>query len=323
MNQNHILIVDNHAKRTQHLRNAITGVALTRPAHQPDGESAVIWTGANECDLCIICYELPGIDGIETLVRMRNRLPNLTAIIYSESTKQDVAIAAFRAGVIDFIPARGDFARIIAEQAQSVFGEVEPSRTASARDLEDPTLSHIPRERLEPTYQNRLRAIGRQLDVYGYHSATITEVDGGFLVRAQKQRARRPQALEFPDRDFPRLVASAIHDDLKADQKPIQQGDLTPTGYEDMLRALGDKLDDMSAESITVTELEEMLVVAGRGNDEKSSLPGIVPFNLFLKQEEIELMLDDAFNRRGKTQPKVSRPTPNRGGLRNLLRRLN
>lgn len=323
MNHKRILLVDGDIQRAQVLSDAISGAILTQPIHREDGESAVIWTGANECDLCLIGYELPGMNGLETLVRIRNRQPNVPIILFADSTDQDIAIAAFRAGVVDFVPARGDFARVIAEQAQTIFGETDHSRAASTRDLEDPTLSHLPPERLRPTYQNRLRSIGRQLDVYGYHTITITEVDGGFLVRAQKERTRRPEALEFPDRDFPRLVASAIHEDLAKDEKPIQQGDLTPTGYEDMLRALGSKLDAISAESIVITELKDVLVVGGRGNDEKSAIPGIVPFSIFLQQEDVEFLLNEAFNRRGKTQPTNSKPVPERGGLRNILRRLN
>jgi DNA-binding NarL/FixJ family response regulator len=323
MKQQRRLLVDSNPRRVQELRDAMANVMLPPPVHREDGESAVLWVGANACDLCIISHELPGIDGLEALVRMRSRQPGLQAIMLAESTDQNVAIAAFRTGVVDFIPARGDYARLVARHAQQIAGSGENSATSSTYAEDDPTLSHIPQERLAPTYQNRLRAIGRQLDMYGFHTVSIIEVEGGFLVRAQKQRARRPQTLEFLNRDFPRLVASAIHDDITGDDKPFHQSELTPTGYEDLLRAVGYKLDQMSAEAIVLTELKEMFLVAGRGNDEMSALPGVVPFNLFLKQEEIESMLNTAFNRRGKEQPKVTRPAAKQGGLRNILRRLN
>jgi DNA-binding NarL/FixJ family response regulator len=323
MMQQRLLLVDNNLRRVRKLRDAISNVMLPPPVHRNDGESAVLWVGANECDLCIISHEPPGIDGLEALVRMRSRQPGLQAIMLAESTDQSVAIAAFRTGVIDFIPARGDYARTIAMHAQKLAGTNETSATSSTYAMEDPTLSHIPQERLQPTYQNRLRAIGRQLDMYGFYTVSIIEVKGGFLVRAQKQRSRLPQTFEFLNRDFPRLVASAIHDDLTGDDKPFHQSELTPTGYEDLLRAIGYKLDQMSAEAIVLTELEEMFVVAGRGNNEKNAVPELLAFNLFLKPEEIETMLNAAFRRRGREQPKVSRPAAKQGGLRNLLCRLN
>lgn len=324
MKQPRILLVDNNQARVQAVRDALSGAMLPQPIFREDGESAVLWVGANNCDLCVISYELPRMNGLETLARLRNRRPNLPAIMYAESAEQKVAIAAFRTGVIDFIPATGEFARVIAEQAYEAIGEhSDYASTFIAQATEDPTLSHIPRSRLEPTYQNRLRTIGRQLDVYGYHTVTITEVDGGFLVRALKQRARRPQALEFPDRDFPRLVASAIGEEVEGDEKPIQQSELTPTGYEDLLRALGYRLDEMKAESIVVTELEEMYVVAGRGNDENSAIPGLIPFHFFLKRDDIEFMLNEAFRRRGRIQPKIQKPDARQGGFRGLLKRLN
>lgn len=318
-----ILLIEPNQGRAQLIRDALAGVMLTQPTHRPDGESAVLWAGANECDLLIMSYEQPGIDGLEALARIRNRKPSIPAIIYSESRDQAVAIAAFRAGIHDFVPIADQFQWILAEEAQELFGESDTTgTTAATRTVTDPTLSHIPRERLDLTYQNRLRTIGRQLDVYKYHTMTVVEVEGGFLARAHRQRARQPQALEFPDRDFPRLVASAIHEEL-AEEKPIRQTELTPTGYEDLLRALGYRLDEISAESIVITELEDSLVVAGRGYNREEPVYGIQPFSWHMEQSDIELMLNEAFRRRGKHRPKISRPSQQASGLRGLLRRLN
>ncbi len=322
MKQPKILLVDPNQGRTQMIRDAVSGVMLVQPIHRPDGEAAVLWSGANECDLILMSYEQPGMDGLEALTRIRNRKPSVPAIIYSESREQSVAIASFRAGIHDFVPVGDQFQWIIAEEARELLSNQEGSSAAAKRAVSDPTLSHIPQERLELTYQNRLRTIGRQLDVYGYHTITIVEVNGGFLVRAQKQRARQIQALEFPDRDFPRLVASSIHEEL-AEEKPIYQTELTPTGYEDLLRALGYRLDEISAEAIAITELEDALVVAAKGYNKESPTPGIQPFHWFMDQPKIELMLNEAFRRRGQQRPKINRPSQKASGLRGLLRRLN
>lgn len=323
MSQPRILLVDQDPQRARYVSDALSLTTLANTVHRQDGESGVLWVGANECHLCVISYELPGIDGLETLARIRNRRPEIPAIMISDSDRQDVAIAAFREGILDFVPARGNFAQIIAEIAQQSIGEPVDNRQTSSRALNDPTLAHIPRERLAPTYQNRLRAIGRQLDIYGFHSITVLEIEGGFIVRANRQRARKPQALEFPDRDFPRLVASAIDGESDGEDQAFHQSTLTPTGYEDLLRALGNRLDESVAHSAVVTELEEMFVVSGRGNDEHAAVPGLVPFNWFLGANDVEYMLNEAFKRRGSGPPKPQGAVKEPGGIRGIFKRLN
>jgi hypothetical protein len=240
-----------------------------------------------------------------------------------ETTDQHVAIAAFREGAIDFVAVQGNFVSVVCERIKRTFGEHIETTVTSPTALEDPTLGHIPRELLAPTFQNRLRSIGRQLDIYGYHTVTILDIEGGFLVRANRQRARKPQALEFPDRDFPRLVASAMEDDASKPEKPFHQSDLIPTGYEDVLRALGYRLDEVSASSIMITELEEQLVVSFKGNDERAALPGLITVNWMLSPSDIEFILNEAFYRRGQQPKPTISPAPEQGGIRGILRRLN
>jgi DNA-binding NarL/FixJ family response regulator len=323
MDQAKVLIVDAKSKRATALRDAVGEVTRSTPVLREDGESAVLWLAANPCEMCILSYELPGITGLETLAKMRIREPDLPAIIFAESKDQSAAVAAFRAGVIDFIPATGNFTAVIAERVSQTLNAAHLSSDPPPSTLADPTLSHIPPDRLAGTYQNRLRSIGRQLDLYQFHSVTILEVEGGFLVRAQKQRSRRPQALEFPDSDFPRLVASAISEDQERGEKPISQGELTPTGYEDLLRALGYRLDEMTAEAIVITELDDAFVVSGRGAQVGSAVPAIASFKLSLEKDDVDLMLNDAFRRRGQKQQVKRQPAGSSGGLRGIIRRIN
>ena len=323
MSQPRILLIDQNPQRARYISDALSLATSANTVQRQDGESGVLWAGANECQLCIISWELPGINGLETLARIRNRRPGIPAIMISESERQDVVIAAFREGVLDFVPTRGDFARIITQGAQQTISDAADNPPVSSRALDDPTLAHIPRERLAPSYQNRLRTIGRQLDIYGYHSITVLEIEGGFIVRANRQRARQPQALEFPDRDFPRLVASAIDSENDGEDRAFHQSALTPTGYEDLLRALGYRLDSIIGNSVVISELDEMFVVSGRGNDEQGVVHGLVPFNWFLDTNDIEYMLNEAFKRRGSGAPKQPGPVKEESGLRAILKRLN
>lgn len=321
MSQPRILIVDSNPRRVHQLRDAFSTTLLPQPLHKQDGESAVLWIGAHACDLCILSYELPGIDGLETLARMRTRQPSLPVIMIGETDKQHVPIAAFRSGVLDYFPATGRYADVVAERARE---HLEPGYVASdtmSEAVTDPGLRDVVRQRLEPTYQNRLRTIGRQVDLYGYHSICLVEIDGGFVLRAREQGKRQPQALEFSDRDLSRLVVGAVQSQGSEDEKPIYAGDLTPTGYEDMLRALGFRLDQIAAEAVVILEMEDRIIATGRGNDERSATPGIIPFEMVLARQDIDFMLNEAFYRRGTQQPQVRKPAGKSGGLKRIFRR--
>ena len=113
------------------------------------------------------------------------------------------------------------------------------------------------------TYENRLRVVGRQLDLYAYRAVNLFEVGGGFLVRALLPGSRVPDALEFPDRDFLPQVEAAIA--ARGEGERLRStSPLLPTGYEDFLRALGHRFDQRVAEAITVSELDKFIAV-GRG----------------------------------------------------------
>jgi hypothetical protein len=58
MSQPTILIVDSNSGNVRRLGEAISKVLLGNIVHWEDGESGVMWVGANDCDLCILSYEL-------------------------------------------------------------------------------------------------------------------------------------------------------------------------------------------------------------------------------------------------------------------------
>jgi hypothetical protein len=159
-------------------------------------------------------------------------------------------------------------------------------------------LASVPEPLRQPTYQNRLRVIGRQLDQYGYKSINLVEVRGGFVARCLPPKSRVPEALEFSDRDFPQLMAGTYT--TNANAEPRFTPNLLPTGYEDFLRALGHRLDERGAEAITIAEFDSLVVVGGLVRAEGYTDTVINPFHEMMRREEIELLLDEAFRRRAQ-----------------------
>lgn len=151
---------------------------------------------------------------------------------------------------------------------------------------------------LQPTYQNRLRVIGRHLDEGRYQHAAIFEIEGGFVVRARAHGARQPVALEFPDGEFPDLMRAAMSGRGARQQGGGHSG-ILPTGYEDFLRALGFLLDNQMVSGILICELSSYILVAG--NEPRDSQGGhlaVRPFESYLQPDDIKRLLDDSFSRR-------------------------
>src|SRR5581483_2951141 len=113
-----VLLITRDKRQARQVATALERRVLPSPIHAPDGESAVAWIESHGCDVCVLDYDLPGIDGLETAVRLHQRAPNLPIIMVSNARSEKVAVAAFRAGVVDYIP-KADFRPdIIGERVQ-------------------------------------------------------------------------------------------------------------------------------------------------------------------------------------------------------------
>jgi len=287
-----VLLVEDNKDQAQRIARAMEHLDLPRPVHAPSGEAAVLWVGAHPCDLCLLDYQLPGIDGVETLVRIHQRKPDLPVIMMSNAKSEGVAVAAFRAGVVDYIPKKSDYIEAVARLVRQRVHDLPITEAVIAPSV----AGAIPDELLRPTYENRLRVIGRQLDLYEYRAVNLMEIGGGFLVRALPAGASRvPEALEFPDRDFAQVVANAYAARGKGDTRR-PSSPLLPSGYEDFLRALGHRLDRGLAEAVTVTELEEFVAVGGVAFADGA----FGPFQHIMRPNDIAFLVNEAFQRRAK-----------------------
>lgn len=161
---------------------------------------------------------------------------------------------------------------------------------------------------LEPSYENRLRIIGRRLDRDHLHRISVLEVDGGFVVRAFQRGRAGPVVLEVLDAAFAQLLGAAL---ARRGESPLKraQHPLLPSGYEDFLRALGHALDERIAENIVVTEFVTFFTVNGFAPAGAPLTSEYQPFAEALSVGDVRALLAAAHARRGSYAP-IRRYTP-------------
>jgi len=154
----------------------------------------------------------------------------------------------------------------------------------------------IPDQLLLPTYQNQLRLIGRHLDTNDYRAISLLDVEGGILVRAFTSRRHESELLEFPDNAFAEMVRDGV--DGRGRRKKVSRNTaLVPTGYEDLLRAIGYELDQRLAKAVTLHEGTQAIYLAGLAASENAN--GVFSaFDMSLAERDIQAILDAAFRRR-------------------------
>lgn len=290
-----VLIVPENNRQFNSLSKAIRGVGVGDVYQAQGAEDALNWLGLYHCDACVISYELPGKrDGLETLLDIRSHRQDLPIIMVSRSKSEKVAVGAFHAGVLDYVPITRGYEHAVASLISQVKvshagGQIVPAQIVPP-NIEDYLLA--------PTYQNKLRVIGRHLDLYRFRRVNILEVEGGFVVRATPQQDRNVETLEFVDHQFAQLIAAAAADRGEGEviAKPITS--LFPTGYSDFLRAVGYLLDQHAAEAVTISELEDIAVVGGVGRVDETGVSRYGPLQWLFRPDDVAVLLDQAYQRR-------------------------
>jgi CheY-like chemotaxis protein len=296
-----MLVVLKDANQAQHIVAACQQRMALRPVHLANGAEAARWIGANPCDACVLDYQLPDMDGFDLLARIRQRKPDLPTVMISGAKSEQVAINAFRAGVADVVPKQPGFEASVAQAISQILERKTPS-TPGTRPA---NLDGVPQALAAPNYQNRLRLIGRQLDLQGYHSINLVEVAGGVLVRSFPPGGRTPEALEFPDEQFPNLLQHALAARGTGERTRSLKAPFL-TGYEDALRAIGHRLDSRLAEAITVAELGTVVPIGGLERSDGYEQTHLPPYQELLHDDDIGYLLDEAYRRRAQQAPTMA-----------------
>jgi hypothetical protein len=156
-------------------------------------------------------------------------------------------------------------------------------------------------------YQPTLRAVGRYLDECRAHLMNLVEAPDGYLVRYQLDET----APTLADRRFSwdqllgqdSLMGRKRAEEQKKRRK-TEESTLRPKGgYENFLRALGFELDRGGAYTITLDELDDLMVVTYLYLDPRQ---GFMAHKRLIKltPKELDTIVTDALKRRTTIEPR-------------------
>lgn len=154
---------------------------------------------------------------------------------------------------------------------------------------------------LVPTYQNRLRVIGRALDEHHMEQALIVDFDASMMLRAYSPKEDGFVSETFTDENLIQTLRVAIYARGESGTGPFRSP-LRPTGYEDFLRALGYHLDERGASSVVIVECPQYFHVSG--HERIGNIAGLTtaPFAEMYEVPKINNMVNEAVARRTETQ---------------------
>jgi DNA-binding NtrC family response regulator/anti-sigma regulatory factor (Ser/Thr protein kinase) len=166
-----------------------------------DGEDAIAWLGTNDADLAVLDLDLgPGRrSGIEICRAIRARLPDLPIIILTGHGTIDDAVAAVKAGAVDFVtkdPYLEDKLEISVEKVERIL-----QHALDRKRLEDEN------RELRATNERLRKATGRRWQIVG-DSPLMRQV----MTKIEKVApVPRPVLVLGPRGTGKELVARAVH----------------------------------------------------------------------------------------------------------------
>ena len=97
-----VLLVDDDPAYGEYVRRVLTSGGFD-VSHQPDAESALARVRAGQWDLLITDIELPGMNGLELLDRVRELAPGLPVAVLTGHASVDYAVSALRGAAAEFL----------------------------------------------------------------------------------------------------------------------------------------------------------------------------------------------------------------------------
>jgi DNA-binding NtrC family response regulator len=116
--QNRVLLVDDEVEFTEALAERMEARGLEVETVD-SGEAALDATKAKDFYAIILDLSMPGMDGIETLKRLRKQNPDLQIIVLTGRATVQKGIEAMKLGALDFLEKPADIKRIMEKIEQA------------------------------------------------------------------------------------------------------------------------------------------------------------------------------------------------------------
>lgn len=133
----HILYIDDDDGLRRLAERALSRRGM-RVSSAPSGEAGIERAAAERFDLIAVDHYMPGLDGLETLKRLR-LLPGAPPVVYvSGSEEARIAVAAIQAGAADYVvkTVGDDFFDLLTSAIANVLAKVALQRAKDAAEAE-------------------------------------------------------------------------------------------------------------------------------------------------------------------------------------------
>jgi DNA-binding NtrC family response regulator len=103
MSKKQILVVDDEKNTRRLIEEILTKTKKYQTTQASNGEACLKKLDEQDIDLVLIDLQMPGIDGIETLKRIKKKFPRLPVIIMTAHGTIEKAVSSMRMGSYDFL----------------------------------------------------------------------------------------------------------------------------------------------------------------------------------------------------------------------------
>ncbi len=114
MDKDRVLLIDDEEEFVRALAKRLKARGLNVDI-SPDGESAVAKVKQSDFDVIVLDLAMPGIDGLETLKRLRKVNPDLQVILLTGHGSIKSGVAAMKSGATDFLEKPAPFPELLAK----------------------------------------------------------------------------------------------------------------------------------------------------------------------------------------------------------------
>jgi CheY-like chemotaxis protein len=99
-----VLIVEDNPDDVILEVRALESFGIRHIFHASSAEEAIGFVEQERCDAALIDYQLPGMDGLRLVERLRERSPDTRIIIVTGISDEHIAVQAMKLGVADYVP---------------------------------------------------------------------------------------------------------------------------------------------------------------------------------------------------------------------------